>query len=122
MIPCTVGQPLTVSPAVWPKSAGCDSIPIMDQSSWVHGLLFLPPVLSSKVLGPAGLTSSKRSSGFPEAKQGVFRQKPPSGLGAKSEQGNLTGGQCEPLLPGTEQVFHMHSRHTTQLQTLQGTQ
>lgn len=37
-----------------------------------------------------------------------------------SEQGDLAGGQCKPLLPGTEHGLHMDSHHTTQLQTLWG--
>lgn len=43
------------------------------------------------------------------------------GLGAGSQQGDLAGGQCEPLLTGTEQVLHVHGHHTTQFQSLQVT-
>lgn len=45
----------------------------------------------------------------------------PSGrgqLGAGSEQRDFAGRQREPLLMGTDQVLHMHSHHTTQLQAL----
>lgn len=66
-----------------------------------------------------GITGPERPSNSPGATQQAFWQRTASGLGAGSEQRYLTGGQCQPLLPGTEQVLHVHSHHTTQLQALQ---
>lgn len=66
-----------------------------------------------------GITGPERPSNSPGATQQAFWQRAASGLGTGSQQRYLTGGQCKPLLPGTQQVLHMHSHHTTQLQALQ---
>lgn len=66
-----------------------------------------------------GITGPERLSNSPGATQQALWQRAASGLGTGSQQRYLTGGQRKPLLPGTEQVLHMHSHHTTQLQALQ---
>lgn len=86
--------------------------------SWGLGSFLLLRLVSPKVLALIEVTSTER----PRNSLGARASLPVEcscRAEAGSEQRDLTGGQRELLLPGTEQVLHVHSHHSAQFQALQ---